>query len=250
MTLSAIRPVIFLPGMIMPAAEHYAPLLTVLNHGIQPVLKELELYTTELPVSEYRLSMEVQGLRRVVEQHDFDGFHLVAYSGGGAVALAFVARYPELVTSLALVEPAVIPTLKWFQSEDDYLNAMERVMTYPSGEQMQEYMRLKLRSGVKPPPLEPWMAKRSACMQAMIQAFSVSKIEMGHLRRFQKPVYLAIGSLSNPIEERKAQTMARLFSDFQVEVYEGRHHFDPPQVAEPERFAKALLGLWERSEQA
>ena len=64
------------------------------------------------------------------------------------------------------------------------------------------------------------------------------------------PIYLAVGSLSHPIEAHKASVLSSLLSDIQIEVYEGRHHFDPPQRAEPERFAQALRRLWRRSAEA
>jgi hypothetical protein len=50
---------------------------------------------------------------------------------------------------------------------------------------------------------------------------------MGQFNRYHGPVYWAIGSLSNSVEERKADLMAKYFSDFKMEAYEGRHHFDP-----------------------
>ena len=32
-----------------------------------------------------------------------------------------------------------------------------------------------------------------------------------------------------------------------LERLDGRHHFDPPHRAEPERMAASLLGLWDRA---
>jgi pimeloyl-ACP methyl ester carboxylesterase len=250
-----IRAVFFLPGGILPAAIQYNPLLNVLKDGIQPLLKDLEVYSSDKPAPGYDLSQEVEGLRQVADTKGYNSFHLVGYSGGGAVALAFAAAYPKRVKSLALSEPTVIPSQEWLQSENGYLRALDRVMLLNPNEQIQEFERLNLRLGVQPPPPPPgeppaWMAKRPAGLMAMTQAFSSVNIDLKKFRKFHKPVYLAIGSLSNPIEVRKAETMASLFSDFRVEVYVGRHHFDPPQRAEPERFAKALVTLWKRAEQA
>ena len=72
-------------------------------------------------------------------------------------------------------------------------------------------------------------------------------MDLDRLRHFQQPVHLAIGSLSNPIEERKAKTLSALFPAFRLEIYEGLHHFNPPHRAEPERFARALRELWARA---
>jgi pimeloyl-ACP methyl ester carboxylesterase len=250
-----MRTVVFLPGSIMPAAIQYGPLLNVLKDSVRPILKDLEVYNGDTPPSDYALALEVEGLRQVVQAAALQRFHLVGYSGGGAVALAFTAAYPEKLESLALSEPAVIPSQKWIHQEAGYWSEIERVMSLAPAEQMREFMRLNLRPGVQlppPPPGEPpaWMARRPAGLRAMSRAFSAYDLDLERFRQFSKPVYLAIGSLSNPIEERKAETMSKLFPDFRSEVYAERHHFDPPQRAEPERFAQALQELWSRAEAA
>ena len=38
------------------------------------------------------------------------------------------------------------------------------------------------------------------------------------------------------------------FPDFELEVFEERHHFDPPHRIEPERLARSLEALWRRAE--
>jgi pimeloyl-ACP methyl ester carboxylesterase len=70
------------------------------------------------------------------------------------------------------------------------------------------------------------------------------------MQAFLRWLYYALGSLSNRFYERAAMTLAGVFSDLQLEVYEGRSHLDPPHRAEPERFARALRRLWARAESA
>ncbi len=41
-----------------------------------------------------------------------------------------------------------------------------------------------------------------------------------------------------------AERLAGVFSDFRLEVFAARHHFDPPHRVEPERVA-ALRALWD-----
>ena len=96
-----------------------------------------------------------------------------------------------------------------------------------------------------PPP--PWMSKRPAGLRAVAQSFYAGSVDVNRFREFRGPVYWAIGSLTHAIDERKAKFMVGLFRDLRVEIYEGRHHFDPPQRAEPERFARALRELWARA---
>ncbi len=128
-------------------------------------------------------------------------------------------------------------------------------MALPPAELVPAFVRINLRPGVPPPPPPPgpapeWMSNRPAGLKALMQAFKAFPLDLNRLRQFCGPVYLAIGSLTNAVEERKAQVLAGLFTDFRLEVYEGRHHFNPPQRAEPERFARALLELWQRAEAA
>ncbi|GAP16007.1 predicted hydrolase [Longilinea arvoryzae] len=252
MDTTAPRAVIFLPGSIQPAAIQYAPLLGALGGHILPLLKDLEVYAGAQPAPDYSLSTEVESLRKSADAAGFERFNLVGYSGGGAVALAFSAAYPERVRSLALSEPAVIPAQEWLQKESDYFSEITRAMSLPPAEQMAAFFRANLRPGVQPPAPpagEPpaWMAKRPQGLKAMVRAFSEASCTYDQWRNFANPVYIAVGSRSNPVEERKALTLSDLFQDCQVEIYPERHHFDPPQRAEPERFARELEGLWMRT---
>jgi pimeloyl-ACP methyl ester carboxylesterase len=244
--------VIFLPGGIQPAAIQYAPLLKVLGDNIQPLLKDLEVYRDDTPPSQYTLADEIEGIKRAADEAGMPSFHLVAYSGGGAVALAFIGAYPDRVLSLALSEPAVIPSQAWYQQESVYWQQMDQVMSLPDKLLMQEFIRVELREGMTLPPAPisdppPWMAKRPAGLKALVNGFSKYDLPYNRLREFTRPAYIAVTALSNPVEMRKADVLSGLLPDLQVEVYQDRHHFDPPQRAEPERFAQALSNLWARS---
>ena len=115
-------------------------------------------------------------------------------------------------------------------------------------------MRLSLREGVappEPPPGQPppWMAKRPAGIAAFARAFARDDLDPDALRRFDRPVYYALGGLSNPDQyEEIATRLDTLFPDFELELFADRHHFDPPHRAEPERVAAALRRLWKRAE--
>jgi hypothetical protein len=127
-------------------------------------------------------------------------------------------------------------------------------MALPPAELMPAFMRANLRAGVElpqppPGPTPPWMAKRPAGLNALIGAFTTGELGVDALRRFQGPVYFALGALSNPDHyARIAERLAGVFGDFTLEVFEERHHFDPPHRAEPERLAESLRGLWGRAE--
>lgn len=100
------RRVIFLPGGVLPAGPAYASLLEALGDDVDARVKDLEVYATPVLPTDYSLATEVAGIVRTADEASFERFHLVGYSGGGASSLAFAARHPERLLSLALMEPA------------------------------------------------------------------------------------------------------------------------------------------------
>ena len=69
------------------------------------------------------------------------------------------------------------------------------------------------------------------------------------MQAFERPVLFVLGGLSNPAYYRRmAERLATSFPDFRLEVFDGRHHFDPPHRAEPERYARLLEDHWRRAE--
>ena len=83
----------------------YAALLEVLGDRVDPVAKDLEVYSGDRPPANYNLDVEAEGILREADRHRFDRFHLVGYSGGGASSLAFTAKHGDRLVSLALLEP-------------------------------------------------------------------------------------------------------------------------------------------------
>jgi hypothetical protein len=124
----------------------------------------------------------------------------------------------------------------------------------PPEQILPEFIRLQLAAGIDPPPPPagpppPWMAKRPAGLEALMLAFERHRLEPDRVRGFGGPVYYALGALSNPdLYGRMAERASRLFADFTLEVFHDRHHFDPRHRVEPERLARSLLALWQRSE--
>src|SRR5260370_10439097 len=90
----------------MPAELAYGALLDALGDDVEAIAKDLEIYAGPEPPRNYSLDIEIDGLVRAADRAGFDRFHLVGYSAGGASSLAFAARYPDRLLSLALIEPA------------------------------------------------------------------------------------------------------------------------------------------------
>ena len=242
-------PVIFLPGILMPAALRYEPLLQVLGGDVDAVTKDLEVYRgPSVPPPGYSLDMELDGIARAADEHGFARFHLYGHSGGGACALAFTAVHPERVITLAVDEPATD-----FSPEDlqEIREVFLPMLELPPDELGRQFVRTMFRPGVEPPPRRegpppPWMADRPAGVTAFVRALSEADVPADRLRTFDRPVYYSYGSLSNETWERKARRLADVFPNITVELYEGLSHMNTSHVAEPERVATALRRLWGR----
>lgn len=247
------RQAILLPGIVLPAGLAFEGLCEALGAEVDAELKDWELYAGEVPPPDYSIEVEVESALRVADRAGFDRFHLVGYSGGGAVAVALAARHPERLSSLALLEPAWIGNQGMTAREDRVWEELKRIGSAPADELLPRFVRVALAPGVETPapppaPPPPWMAKRPAGIAALIDAFLGDEIDHHALRAFPRPVYLALGGLSNPDYYGEiARRCERIFPDFELEVYEERHHFDPPHRAEPERLARSLTALWDRS---
>jgi len=93
------------------------------------------------------------------------------------------------------------------------------------------------------------MASRPAGLRAFIGTFRASTFDLDGLRTFQQPVYYALGGKNNPnYYARMADRARSIFPNFTLEVFDERHHFDPPHRIEPERAARALRAHWARAD--
>jgi pimeloyl-ACP methyl ester carboxylesterase len=247
--------VILLPGSVLPGELAYGSLVVALGSVTDAVVKELEVYATPEAPADYTLDLEVGGLLRVADERGWDRFHLVGYSGGGAAALAFAARHSERLASLALLEPAWAGRWDLSPPEQALWVEYDRLDALPPEQFMHTFMRLNVKPGVElppPPSGDPpqWMAKRPGGIRAFMKTFKTYELDHEALAHFDRPVYFALGGLSNPDQFGAIATrLSRVFSDFELEIFEERHHFDPPHRIEPERLADSLAAFWRRADQ-
>ena len=245
--------VILLPGSVLPSDLAYGSLVSALGSDTDAVMKDLEVYATPEAPPDYTLDLEVGGVLRDADERGWERFHLVGYSGGGAAALALAAHHPGRLASLALLEPAWAGRWDLSPGEQELWREYDRLEALPPDQFMRAFMRLNVKPGVElppPPPGDPppWMAQRPAGIRAFMKAFRTYELDREALARFDRPVYFAVGGLSNPDQfEAIATRLGRVFPDFQLEVFEERHHFDPPHRIEPERLADSLTALWRRA---
>src|SRR6476661_5052876 len=140
--------VILLPGSVLPADLAYGALIQALGPEVQAIAKDLELYKTDEPPADWTLDTEVDGVRREADERGWQTFHLVGYSGGGAVALAFAAKHPDRLQSLALLEPAWAGNWDLSQAYSRHWKQYQELEGLPSEEFMPAFMRLQVRPDV------------------------------------------------------------------------------------------------------
>ncbi|KHL00535.1 alpha/beta fold hydrolase [Sinomonas humi] len=243
--------VMLLPGSVLPAAPAYRALLESLGENVEAVAKDLEVYAGPRPPADYSLDTEIAGVLRAADEQGWDTFNLVGYSGGGASALAFAARHPARLESLALLEPAWAGNWGWSDRHRELWEKYRALEDLEPAEFMSEFVKLGVRPGVTAGlpvaggPEPPWMALRPAGIRAFLGTFRTYDLDREALARFRQPVYFALGALSNPDDYGEiAERLSNVFPDFRLEVFAERHHFDPPHRVEPERLSASLRRLW------
>ncbi|MDP9302659.1 MAG: alpha/beta hydrolase [Actinomycetota bacterium] len=246
---------ILLPGAILPARIAYEALLGAFDRDVTARAKELEVYgATEVPPPAYGLDTEVAGIDRDADAAGFERFHLVGYSAGGASSLAYALARPDRLLSLTLAEPAWAGVEGRTPEEAAAADRAIAATALPPDQMLPAFMRAQLADDVEPPqpppdPPPPWMASRPAGTRAIAAAFGRFAFPPDGMQAFDRPVLFVLGGLSNPdYYRRMAERLERWFPDFRLEVFDGRHHFDPPHRAEPEGFARLLEDHWRRAE--
>jgi pimeloyl-ACP methyl ester carboxylesterase len=244
-----VTDVLFLAGAMLPGRIRYAALLAELP-DIRGMPKDLEVYRDPSPPEDYSIMTEVDGIDRAADDAGFDRFHLYGHSGGGAMALAYVAAHPDRVLSLAVDEPAMD-----FTDEGNRTygwEAFDHALTLPPDQTLAAFMRLQVADDVELPapssgPPPPWMAGRLAGIRAVMAAGRSYRVDPDAYRRFGAPVYFSLGTRTHPRWVGMRDRLAELFPDFTSEVYEGLHHLNTSHQAQPSRVAEALRRLWTRA---
>jgi pimeloyl-ACP methyl ester carboxylesterase len=244
--------VILISGGNDIGATTYRPLIKTIRHEARVLVKNLEVSTLALASPVYEFKQEIVGLRDAIDEAGIEQFHAVGYSGGGTVCLAFAAEYPERLQSLALIEPAWLGNQQREPAETGYWEEIDRIMLLPPAERVAAFVQFQVRedldlTSVVHAQQLSFVQKRFTYVWTMNQAFKRYPFKQERLRQFSGPVYVGVGSLSHAHEYWKARRLAEFFPDTQIEVYEGLHHFHPPQEAEPERLARVLRDLWSRA---
>ena len=209
-----------------------------------------ELIGNTTTTDDYSWRDEVEALSRALPEGQ--PTHLVGFSGGASLALAFVAVDPERVASLSLVEPAW-SFLPLSEIEADYHARLDAALRGPASAERGAFRRLLVQPAVdlEPPrtdlvdaALRREAAGQPTSLRMLTDAMQRHAIEPGAFGRFPGRVYIAIGGLSHRMWRAQADAIAAAFPSSRVEVFEERHHLDPPQKSETARLVGGLSWAW------
>jgi pimeloyl-ACP methyl ester carboxylesterase len=244
--------VLCIPGGVAPAAQRYGPLAAVVGTEADLHVKDHEVYREDSPPAGYSIEDELEAIDRLADANGLDRFHLLGYSGGGFISLAYAGTRPARVITLALFEPARIPG-PLTDEEQEFSSWLEGKL---AGLQGPDFMATFVREQVKPgvetaPPAGPpsaEMRKRPAGIAAMSRAFNAYQFDRELLRTAPFTVFYAYGDLSHPEQATKAGVLAQLFTDMRVHRFAGVHHFVPPEQIYTPQHASMLVELWTEGE--
>lgn len=245
--------VICVPGGVAPAAQRYAPLKAAVGEVAVLHFKDLEVYREAAPPANYSIAQELEGIERFVDSIGLDRFHLVGYSGGGFISLAYAGTRPGKLLSLGLFEPAGVPGKPTTEEQHIISSLNEKVRGLDDRDFMSAFVREQLKPGVQPPPppagpISAEMQKRPAGIRAMMRAFDAYRFDRDWLKLPPFPVYLGYGDLTGSYESTKVAVLAQLFGDIRVQRFDGIHHFVPPEQLYTPAHAASLRELWLRAE--
>jgi pimeloyl-ACP methyl ester carboxylesterase len=242
--------VVCLPGGVAPAAQRYAPLVAGVGDSADIHLKDLEVYSDAVPPADYSVEMELAGVDRFADSRGLSRFHLVGYSGGGFISLAYAGTRPRRVLSVGLFEPAGLPGDMTAAELTVWLGLKEKLRGLKGGEFMSAFVREQLKPGVQPPQPPgkpaPGMESRPAGIAAMIQAFDAFQFDRERLRKSAAPMFLGYGDLTHDVEATRAGILAGLIADIRIQRFGGIHHFVAPELIYTAAHVAALQELWLR----
>jgi len=244
--------VICLPGSVAPAPQRYGPLLQAVGDSAELHLKELEVYREATPSSDYTIDEELDAIDRFADSKGLERFHLIGYSAGGFISLAYAATRPQRIQSLALFEAARIPG-QLTNEEAAFFSFLESKLRGLDGpEFMKVFVREQVKPGVQLPPppaaASPEMQKRPAGIAALSRQFDAYSFDRRRFGECRFPVFYAYGDLSHDEQAMKAGILATLFPDVHVRRFSGVHHFVPPDQIYTPAHVSTLLQLWSAAE--
>lgn len=253
-TVGSGEPVVFIHGALV--ADAFRPLLTETNLASQYHLIHYhrrgygESGAVSVPVS---IADQAEDCAALLRYLDTGPVHLVGHSYGGAVALQFALDHPNMLHSLALLEPALIVG----ESGPEYRQSLERGCEL--------YRSVETESLVHEFLYARWADYRTTLNRVLPGAFARAVADAGtsfeyelpglldwrfteaEAQRIHQPALSMLGGESNAYSPRFGE-VHRLLQQWMPNadgvILPGVTHFLPTQ--DPEGVTEALASFWAR----
>ena len=242
--------VVWLAGAGAPPEESFRDCIEAIGSRVTSMPKPLELFESEWPMGAYSFEVELDGVLRVMNDAGIERAHLVGYSGGGGVAMAFALEHPERVRSLAVDEPVIGHQLG-VDDEERFWADLDSALEREGLDATLGVVAATNAPDAPPPefaqPAPVWLSSRIAGTPLLARAAREHTVLRDDLARIQCPVYAAYGSGTRTAFKGWCEQIAAAVPRGASECYDGCDHFRPAHQVQPTKFAEALLGLWEKS---
>jgi pimeloyl-ACP methyl ester carboxylesterase len=243
--------VVWLAGAGAPPDQTFGGCIDMIGRRVRHLPKPLELFESEQPPDGYSFETEIGGILRVMDNSGMERAHLVGYSGGGGIAMAFTIEHPERVLSLAVDEHVVGHRLG-VDDEDQFWADIESALQQEGLNATLAVVAATNAPDAAPPefgdPAPPWLLSRIAGTPVLVRAARDYVVSRDDLARIQCPVYAAYGSETRTAFKGWCEEVAAAVARGAAECYEGCDHFRQAHEVDPARFAEALLAHWELSQ--
>lgn len=192
----------------------------------------------------FDIKEQAQDARALLTHLGVERAHVVGHSGGGVIAVELALLAPDLVHSLTLIEPAILPP--------DLLSLFPQITapileTYRSGEAAQaidQWMAVvncgNWRSAVAktvPGGAEQADGDAATFFEVDFPAFRDWRFDADQASRIHQPILCLMGSESGPMIEAGKRHLESLFPKAEHALVPGVDHLmqmgDPKRVAEP-----------------
>jgi pimeloyl-ACP methyl ester carboxylesterase len=223
------EPVLLIHGTTALAGEMWSP-QRVLSDQYRLLVPDRRGYGASPPGRRVDLSAEVEDLTGLLG----DGAHLVGFSYGGALALLVAARRPDLVRSLAVIEPPVFRVARGHPAVDRVIAATQALYATVPHSTPEEFWLAFLRiwedERLEPPMLTA--AQRRGVLRMMQEQDPASiDVPLGALAagRFPK---LVLSGEENDVFEVVCDALAQRLGGERVVVKGAGHGVRHPGVTE------------------
>jgi pimeloyl-ACP methyl ester carboxylesterase len=210
---------------------------------------------SEHPEGQAQISDQVADARALLAELGIDRVHVVGHSLGGVIGIQLALDQPEMVHSLALLEPALMGAIAKSQagpeaaakSQQDFREGMKKVNEiFETGDRRGALMAfLETRAGGAFREVLDWLTETGEFDQAVRDADTFLQVEMPaayawsftpeDAKRIQQPVLSVLG-VQSPERAQKVHQIVKQWIPQTQEVYlENAEHalplMDPPGIA-------------------